>query len=243
MSRPIDRLFAIDGMIRSGEYPSIADIMRRFAISERAAYGDIQYLKRRFRAPVAFSRKHGGYYYALATWSLATAAMPLPAEEQNRMPSQWLWNEIARRFGQEAAHALHRDYVRWLVPQQERHCFDCGKPLLPTNNNKRCSACYRRLRDKSDVRPLDAVQRPHQRPCQACGKPREPQRKKWCAACAHQKQREYSQNWYRNLPLERREQRTQRIVDNELRRRWEDDEWHKTYNAQRRIRRRKNAPE
>jgi hypothetical protein len=125
MPRPIERLFAMDEMIRSGDYPSIIDFMRRFDISERAVYGDVQYLKRHFHAPIQYSKRQGGYFYTLIGWSLAKAETPTE-NAQYPSPDQWLWEEIARRYGRDAAADLQYAYR---VHKKGNRCPACGKIL------------------------------------------------------------------------------------------------------------------
>lgn len=47
-----------------GEYPSLREMALAFRISTRQAEREIEYLRRVFRAPLKYSRKYGGYYYA-----------------------------------------------------------------------------------------------------------------------------------------------------------------------------------
>lgn len=160
MSRPIERLFAMDEMIRSGEYPSIADFMRRFAIQERAAYGDVQYLKRRFHAPIQYSKRQGGYFYTLIGWSLTNAETPTK-EEMNLAPTKWLWNEIARRFGQESMLTLHRDFYLQQEYEQRRQSRRNPSKTCP-RCGVRISKTHRCLAERKPLPPLICVQ---------CGKP------------------------------------------------------------------------
>lgn len=156
MARPIERLFAMDEMIRSGEYPSIADFMRRFAIQERTAYGDVQYLKRRFHAPIQYSKRQGGYFYTLSGWSLAhTKSDPAHSDVRTHDPTQWLWNEIARRFGDESAHKLSHDFSLHRAREHQyssrrayKLCPQCGKRITKRH---RCVA------EKKSVSPLTCV--------------------------------------------------------------------------------------
>ncbi|MBE6693608.1 MAG: hypothetical protein E7589_02445 [Ruminococcaceae bacterium] len=46
-----------------GSYPNAPRIAEFFGISTRQAQRDIDLLKKQYGAPVAFDRKHGGYYY------------------------------------------------------------------------------------------------------------------------------------------------------------------------------------
>lgn len=97
--RPLERLLMIDEMILADDsYPSVAEFMQRFQISERAVYDDIHYLKQRFQAPLAYSRKHGGYYYVLKGWSLRIRALKERQNEMVKSPNDY--PQIAFRPGE-----------------------------------------------------------------------------------------------------------------------------------------------
>ncbi|MFL5802319.1 MAG: helix-turn-helix transcriptional regulator [Roseiflexaceae bacterium] len=72
MSSTLNRIVQMDSLIRAGKYPSVADFTARFEVSERTVYHDIDYFKSTLRAPIRYSRSHGGYYYADPTWVLPT---------------------------------------------------------------------------------------------------------------------------------------------------------------------------
>lgn len=77
MSTRLERLFYIAARIGEGEYPSVEDLAQRFEVSNRSILRDIEFLQVRFRAPIAYSRSHGGYYLTDKQWTLST----LPATE------------------------------------------------------------------------------------------------------------------------------------------------------------------
>ncbi len=108
MKKPEERFLRIDAMIRSGTYPSVQNFMETFGISQRSVYQDIQYLKDHFQAPIAYSRLGGGYYYTRLDWRM------VEQEARDRKgtepPTTWLWQEITRRFGAEAASDLRRSF-------------------------------------------------------------------------------------------------------------------------------------
>lgn len=72
MSSTLNRILQMDGLIRSRAYPSVADFQARFEISARTVYNDIEYFKSTMRAPLTYSRSHGGYSYSDPTWALPT---------------------------------------------------------------------------------------------------------------------------------------------------------------------------
>lgn len=158
MARPIERLFVMDEMIRSGDYPSIQIFMQRFDIEERTAYGDIAYLKQHFNAPLSYSRKHGGYYYVQAGWRLTEYESPTAFPE----PSRWLWKEIAERFGAEAAQLLQDDYKKWLILERNARNRQRYRKI-PSERKENLLARYRenqrRRRQNDELRIADNARR------------------------------------------------------------------------------------
>jgi predicted DNA-binding transcriptional regulator YafY len=61
MSSTLNRIVQMDALIRAGAYPSVAMFRERFEVSERTVYHDIDYFKSTLRAPIRYSRSHGGY--------------------------------------------------------------------------------------------------------------------------------------------------------------------------------------
>lgn len=64
------RLVQADQLIRSGVYPNCQDLMRHLNASERTVLRDIDALKEVYQAPIKYSKRHNGYYYADPTYSL-----------------------------------------------------------------------------------------------------------------------------------------------------------------------------
>ena len=50
--------------------------LARFEVSERTVYHDIDYFKSTLRAPIKYSRSHGGYYYATPWWQVGVPLAP-----------------------------------------------------------------------------------------------------------------------------------------------------------------------
>ena len=72
MSTKLERILRMDGIIRSGSYPSVKTFMGIFGVSQRTVHGDVEFLKDRFYAPLDYSRSHGGYFYTDKHWKLPT---------------------------------------------------------------------------------------------------------------------------------------------------------------------------
>ncbi len=92
MSR-LERLVGIDALIRSGSYPSVADFCRRFEMKERTIYDDLAYLRDRVGAPLAYSRKRGGYYYRDPAWTL-----PILQVSEGELFSFLIGIELSKRY-------------------------------------------------------------------------------------------------------------------------------------------------
>lgn len=93
MSTRLERLLRMDGMIRSGGYPSVKTFADRFEVSQRTLFQDIQFLKDRFYAPLKYSRSHQGYFYTDKNWKLPT----LPVTE-GQLLALFLSVELAERY-------------------------------------------------------------------------------------------------------------------------------------------------
>ncbi len=59
----LERVLVIDGLLRSGAYPSRTTLAGRFEMTPRSVSRDIDFLRDRLGAPVAYDRSKGGYYY------------------------------------------------------------------------------------------------------------------------------------------------------------------------------------
>lgn len=70
MSTKLERLIALDALIRTGRYPNARTLAERFEISERTAYEDHEFLKERLNAPVEYDTEQGGWYYTEPNYAL-----------------------------------------------------------------------------------------------------------------------------------------------------------------------------
>jgi predicted DNA-binding transcriptional regulator YafY len=93
MSSKLNRIVQIDALIRSGSNPNIERLCQEFEISKRTAYDDIAYFKDTLRAPIAYSRSRGGYYYNNPTW-----ALPSIIATQGELLAFFLSAELTRRY-------------------------------------------------------------------------------------------------------------------------------------------------
>jgi predicted DNA-binding transcriptional regulator YafY len=93
MSTKLERLLAMDGIIRSGNYPSVRAFTERFEVSERTILNDIEFLKERLHAPLTYSRSQRGYFYTDKDWKLPT----LPVTE-GQLLALFLSVELVQRY-------------------------------------------------------------------------------------------------------------------------------------------------
>ena len=93
MSTKLERILRMDRIIRSGSYPSVKTFIENFEVSERTVLGDVEFLKNRFYAPLAYSRSHRGYFYTDKDWKLPT----LPVTE-GQLLALFLSVELTERY-------------------------------------------------------------------------------------------------------------------------------------------------
>lgn len=63
-----ERFADIDRRIRNGEYPSIKVLAQRWEVSERSIKRDLEFLRDRNSAPLAYDSKRRGYFYTEKSW-------------------------------------------------------------------------------------------------------------------------------------------------------------------------------
>lgn len=93
MSVRLERMVALDTLIRSGTYPTLRHFMDRFEVSERTLRADLAFLRDRLGAPLDYSRSRGGYHYTDPTWSLPNLMM-----SEGELIAFFLSVELARRY-------------------------------------------------------------------------------------------------------------------------------------------------
>lgn len=93
MSLRLERMIAIDTMIRRGNYPSIQTFIERFEVSERTVRADLAFMRERLNAPLRHHRVRGGYHYADPAWVL-----PQMFVTEGELLAFFLSVELARRY-------------------------------------------------------------------------------------------------------------------------------------------------
>ena len=64
------RIIQIDEDIRSGMYPSVQYLVKKYEVSKRTILRDIEFLRDRYQAPLECDRKRKGYYYTDPTFAI-----------------------------------------------------------------------------------------------------------------------------------------------------------------------------
>lgn len=89
----LERILEIDRQIRAGKYPNARSLAVELEVSERTVYQDRQFLLDRLRAPLAYDRRRGGWYYTDPTWALPAVLMT-----EGELLAFFLSVEVARRY-------------------------------------------------------------------------------------------------------------------------------------------------
>jgi len=63
------RVLWLDREIREGRYPAVEGLQEEFGIGRRHAFNTVAFLRHSLGAPVAYSKKRGGYYYEDPTYA------------------------------------------------------------------------------------------------------------------------------------------------------------------------------
>lgn len=93
MSTKLERLLRMDGMIRSGSYPSVKTFVEHFEVSTRTVHQDVEFLKERLNAPLKYDRSRKGYYYTNKSWKLPTLSIT-----EGQLLALFLSAEVAERY-------------------------------------------------------------------------------------------------------------------------------------------------
>jgi predicted DNA-binding transcriptional regulator YafY len=93
MSLRLERLLAMDAVIRAGSYPSVHTFMDRFEVSERTVHGDLTFMRERLNAPLRYDHSRGGYAYTDPTYVL-----PTMFATEGDLLAFFLSVELARRY-------------------------------------------------------------------------------------------------------------------------------------------------
>ncbi|HWE35747.1 MAG TPA: transcriptional regulator [Isosphaeraceae bacterium] len=72
---PTERFAALDRALRAGRYPNARSLADEIEVSPRTVQRDVEFLRDRMGAPIAFDPRRNGYYYADPTYLLGAATL------------------------------------------------------------------------------------------------------------------------------------------------------------------------
>ncbi len=75
MSRRLERLLKLDALLRACQRNTASSLAATLEVSERTIRNDLNFLRDRYGAPLAYSRAQG-HYYTDANWRLPTISLP-----------------------------------------------------------------------------------------------------------------------------------------------------------------------
>ena len=88
----IARVFEFDLKIRGGWFPSRASFATECGVCERTVARDIEYIRERLKAPLAYDKRRRGYYYS-KPWNLPPLLMATyTTEEKEDFAVKFLMN-------------------------------------------------------------------------------------------------------------------------------------------------------
>lgn len=116
------RLIKLDELIRANNYPSPDYISEHFEIDKRTVYRDIEALKDQLNAPVAYSKKYGGYYYTEKDFSLKKINLT-----EGELISIYLGEKLLRQYEHTSLGKTLRDaFEKVLVALGNQVSIDIG---------------------------------------------------------------------------------------------------------------------
>ena len=103
----LERIAAFDGAIRAGEYPNAKTIARRLEVSHRTAQRDVEFLRDRLRAPLAFDPRRNGFYYTDPAYRLSFLELS-DEEVMALLLAQGASRQLGSPFAAEMARAVRK---------------------------------------------------------------------------------------------------------------------------------------
>jgi predicted DNA-binding transcriptional regulator YafY len=93
-TRPsLERIAALDRGLRAGKYPNARTIGDSLEVSSRTIQRDIEFLRDRMGAPIAFDPRRNGYYYTDPTFKLS-----LPDLTEGELVALFLAERVLRQY-------------------------------------------------------------------------------------------------------------------------------------------------
>ncbi|MFN3647962.1 MAG: helix-turn-helix transcriptional regulator [Armatimonadota bacterium] len=87
------RALWLDGEIRAGRFPSVAELMEEFEVARRTAFNTLDYLRDTLGAPLVYSRERRGYYYSDPAFGLPAVFL-----REGELLAMLLADQVARQY-------------------------------------------------------------------------------------------------------------------------------------------------
>lgn len=137
MARKLERLLAIDRLLRSTAYQTCVSLAKELEVSERTIRDDLAFLRDRFHAPLEYGKKRGWYYTDLA-WRLPSIALSTGELFALTLGAKMLETYAGSAYEKELRSAIERLSERlpensWIDLQQladERIIFRSGAEMV-----------------------------------------------------------------------------------------------------------------
>jgi predicted DNA-binding transcriptional regulator YafY len=71
----LERIVALDQAVRAGKYPNAGTIARALEVGHRTVQRDVEFMRDRLGAPLAFDSRRNGYYYAEPDYRLPVLSL------------------------------------------------------------------------------------------------------------------------------------------------------------------------
>lgn len=136
MSRHLERLLAIDSLLRAATRQTAATLSTALEVSDRTIYSDIAFLRDRYQAPIEFNQTKG-FHYVSPDWRLPSVALSKGELFALTLGARMLDAYAGSTYSEELASAIKRLAERlpertWIDLQQlatENVVFRAGAEL------------------------------------------------------------------------------------------------------------------
>src|SRR5262249_25715349 len=114
------RLVALDRMLRERRYPNSCTAAKELEVSSRTIYRDLDFLRDSLGAPLEFCRRHNGFYYRDATYTL-----PLVQLTEGELVALLLAERMLQEYrGTPYAADLARAFAKLTIALQDHVTID-----------------------------------------------------------------------------------------------------------------------
>lgn len=120
---PLQRIAELDRAVRAGEYPNAGSVALRLEVCRRTIQRDLDFMRDRLGAPLAFDARRRGYYYADPSFRL-----PFWAVTEGELIALFLAERVLRQWrGTPYGPALEQAFARIVAGLGEAVTIDLGE--------------------------------------------------------------------------------------------------------------------